>query len=391
MSNPQTFYKVGGVDLSNIFQAYSGPPSGVLTKYNVPGYGDLNTIFAPYPGTGTKALVTGYTVTGYGDLNAIFAKYVQTQTFDVGVSGASSGNWSSIASDASGQLVAVSSGKYVYKSTDYGINLSQLYYTSTTNIVDVAVSSDGTIICFIWNYANNGYSITYNVATNQLDLSIAPTYNTTYVSVTITNGKHIYVLTNTGAIVHFATPTTTPGLKYPSDHPPPPTTYVGVCIASATIYNTIVFATSNTTAIYTSINNGSTQTSLTPISTPCTNIVSDGSGQHFAVTSYGHGLYTSNDSGNNWTRRFTDTQNWQAIASSSNGAVLIAGINVSSSTTGTVYISTDYGVNWSNQIFINGGGLLVSDVSAVSMSGDGTRFCVCVYGGTIYYGTITLT
>jgi hypothetical protein len=75
MSNPQTFYKVGGLDLSNIFQPLSlGSQSGVLTKYNVPGYGDLNTIFAVYT-SGTKATATGYTVTGYGDLNNIFAKY----------------------------------------------------------------------------------------------------------------------------------------------------------------------------------------------------------------------------------------------------------------------------------------------------------------------------
>jgi hypothetical protein len=75
MSNPQTFYKVGGVDLSNIFQPLSlGSQSGVLTKYNVPGYGDLNSIFAVYT-SGTKATATGYTVTGYGDLNNIFAKY----------------------------------------------------------------------------------------------------------------------------------------------------------------------------------------------------------------------------------------------------------------------------------------------------------------------------
>ena len=71
MSNPQTFYKVGGVDLSNIFQPLSlGSQSVVLTKYNVTGYGDLNTIFAAYT-SGTKATATGYTVTGYGDLNIL--------------------------------------------------------------------------------------------------------------------------------------------------------------------------------------------------------------------------------------------------------------------------------------------------------------------------------
>jgi hypothetical protein len=74
-TNPQTFYKVGGLDLSNIFQPLTGTPSSIVTKYNVPGHGDLNTIFAPYPGTGAKASPTGYTVGG-NDLCNIFAKYI---------------------------------------------------------------------------------------------------------------------------------------------------------------------------------------------------------------------------------------------------------------------------------------------------------------------------
>ena len=74
-TNPQTFYKAGGLDLSNIFQPLTGTPSSIVTKYNVPGHGDLNTIFAPYPGTGAKASPTGYTVGG-NDLCNIFAKYI---------------------------------------------------------------------------------------------------------------------------------------------------------------------------------------------------------------------------------------------------------------------------------------------------------------------------
>jgi len=71
MSNPQTFYKVGGVDLSNIFQPLTGTQSPITTGYKLPNGDDLNTIFEPYPGTGIKAPETSYNVTGLGDLNNI--------------------------------------------------------------------------------------------------------------------------------------------------------------------------------------------------------------------------------------------------------------------------------------------------------------------------------
>ena len=75
MSNPQTFYTVGGVDLSNIFQSYD--PSGnkaTATGYTVTGYGDLNNIFSLYTSGGPQASATGYKV-GINDLNTIFEKY----------------------------------------------------------------------------------------------------------------------------------------------------------------------------------------------------------------------------------------------------------------------------------------------------------------------------
>ena len=76
MSNPQTFYTVGGVDLSNIFQPHSGTSQALPTGYKIPPNGDdLNTIFLPYPGPpATQAPLTNYNVNGV-DLNAIFSPY----------------------------------------------------------------------------------------------------------------------------------------------------------------------------------------------------------------------------------------------------------------------------------------------------------------------------
>lgn len=75
MSNPTTYYCVGSVDLSNIFQPLLfGKQITYDTNYNVPRYGDLKNIFAAYTGD-KKADLTNYNVSGYGDLNNVFAKY----------------------------------------------------------------------------------------------------------------------------------------------------------------------------------------------------------------------------------------------------------------------------------------------------------------------------
>jgi hypothetical protein len=83
MSNPQTFYTVGGLDLSNIFQPLSLGSSALVTGYKFGNTGaDLNSIFAAYPGSGTQASATGYKV-GVNDLNTIFAKYEPYVPFSI--------------------------------------------------------------------------------------------------------------------------------------------------------------------------------------------------------------------------------------------------------------------------------------------------------------------
>ena len=78
MSNPQTFYTVGGVDLSNIFQHYTSGSQAPTTGYKIPNGADLNTIFEAYT-SGAQASATGYKV-GLSDLNLIFAPSVPFTT-----------------------------------------------------------------------------------------------------------------------------------------------------------------------------------------------------------------------------------------------------------------------------------------------------------------------
>ena len=78
MSNPQTFYTVGGVDLSNIFLPYTSGTPALATGYKIPGGADLSNIFAAWT-SGTQASATGYKV-GLSDLNLIFAPSVPFTT-----------------------------------------------------------------------------------------------------------------------------------------------------------------------------------------------------------------------------------------------------------------------------------------------------------------------
>jgi len=77
MSNPQTFYIVGTLDLSGIFQPYTSGNNAV-TGYKISTGQDLSGIFQPYI-SGNKASVTNYFVNNGNyfnlDLSDIFAPY----------------------------------------------------------------------------------------------------------------------------------------------------------------------------------------------------------------------------------------------------------------------------------------------------------------------------
>ena len=74
MSNPQTFYTIGGLDLSSIFQPISyGSSIGYDTGYKVNG-NDLQNIFASLGSTSPIGYDTEYAVNN-NDFRNIFAAY----------------------------------------------------------------------------------------------------------------------------------------------------------------------------------------------------------------------------------------------------------------------------------------------------------------------------
>ena len=96
---------------------------------------------------------------------------------------------------------------------------------------------------------------------------------------------------------------------------------------------------------------------------------SDGS-KLVAVVSSGQ-IYTSVNSGVNWTAR-DSARNWNSVASSSDGSKLVAVVS-----SGQIYTSADSGLNWAARD-------LARSWSSVASSSDGSKLVAVVYADQIY-------
>jgi hypothetical protein len=94
---------------------------------------------------------------------------------------------------------------------------------------------------------------------------------------------------------------------------------------------------------------------------------------------FGGVLYTSTDSGANWTPRMTDANRfWWSVASSADGTKLIA----SDQSPGYLYTSTDSGVTWIPRMTDATRGWY-----GVASSADGTKLVACHNDGFLYTST----
>jgi hypothetical protein len=90
-------------------------------------------------------------------------------------------------------------------------------------------------------------------------------------------------------------------------------------------------------------------------------------------------IYTSTNTGVNWSLTSAPSNQWSAIASSSNGTKLVACNDYS---IGRIYTSTNSGLNWTPTIAPSN-----TFWSAVTSSTDGTKLAACSYSGNIYFST----
>jgi hypothetical protein len=137
---------------------------------------------------------------------------------------------------------------------------------------------------------------------------------------------------------------------------------------------------SSNVGVYFSDNSGDT---WTPVNLPegnWTRITSSADGTRLAIVDYAVNgyLYTSNDSGMTWTQRINSgdpSTQWQSLASSADGKVILAGTNL----VGKMRISRDYGSTWSVINALGSGDWHDADISA-----DGSKMITGEASGILY-------
>ena len=122
--------------------------------------------------------------------------------------------------------------------------------------------------------------------------------------------------------------------------------------------------------IYTSVNSGVNWTARDSARN-WNSVASSSDGSKLVAVIQGGQIYTSADSGLNWKAR-DSARNWNSVASSSDGSKLVAVVS-----SGQIYTSADSGLNWAARD-------LARSWSSVASSSDGSKLVAVVYADQIY-------
>lgn len=132
--------------------------------------------------------------------------------------------------------------------------------------------------------------------------------------------------------------------------------------------------------IYTSSDSGVTWTERTNSGYRVwSSVASSSDGVKLVATRLNGYIYTSTDSGATWTERATNIGDkaWSSVSSSANGVKLVATVTGTSD----VYTSNDSGVNWSLAF------ITPRDFKSSAITPDGTKQIAGTFGNKIYYNS----
>ena len=133
----------------------------------------------------------------------------------------------------------------------------------------------------------------------------------------------------------------------------------------------------NASSISTSVDSGETWTlqKAPVVESGWKAVASSSDGTKLFVISYDGNMYTSTDSGVNWTQRGGNPRSWAGVASSADGTKLIAAW--SDLDGGSIFTSTDSGATWTQRA-------TPQVWTSVASSSDGTKLVASANGGDIY-------
>jgi len=126
--------------------------------------------------------------------------------------------------------------------------------------------------------------------------------------------------------------------------------------------------------IYTSADSGATWTQTSSPTNVWSALASSADGANLVATCES-GIYTSMNSGATWTRSRAPTNGWSSVASSADGAALVAAASGPPFGDGLIYTSADSGANWTQTSAPS------NPWSSVASSADGAKL-VAAWGGT---------
>jgi len=309
--------------------------------------------------------------------------------------------WSGIASSSNGQnMAAVSENGYIYTSTNGGQNWTQRYNVLGTVFTSIASSSNGQILyatapnisspggVFISTDSGNTWSTISSLPLNDwIEVTCDETGQNIAVSgwylfsPPIING--VYYSTNFGSSFTYVNPSNPPVfLRFGS---------ITSNTGSGQYLAVVATSTSGTAGgIYYSSNYGSSWSqSNAPLSindstysNVWTSIDSDSTGQYMAATYGGttnpyFGVWLSTNYGANWSQSSLIQNNLASIASSSNGSILIT-----CSFGGGIWISTNYGGSWTGISSLLGRSITINYAGTLSAVGT---------AGIYYYNNYSIS
>lgn len=291
--------------------------------------------------------------------------------------------WNSVASSSDGaKLIAAASSGSVYTSSDAGVNWTPRDPTGTgmgSMWNSVASSADGTKLVTTGSslYISADSGVTW-VARDPTGTGMGSMWNSVASSadgtkLIVADGMGgLYTSTDAGATWTARNPTGMLGTSFGR-------------LASSADGTKLVAATGmGSPLLYLSTDSGVTWSPRDPTGTgmgSMRNPVSSADGTKLIVADDMGGLYTSTDAGVTWIRRNAPAISYPTsaiIALTADGRKLFA---VSSN---LIFASSDFGVSWKSEPFVNlASSMTISPTSVVS-SADGTRLVVGTMYGSLY-------